>query len=49
MMKKNRLTAVLTGLGLGLLVLTAPGCGYSLEDQIFDTVFYALEIADIWV
>jgi hypothetical protein len=36
-------------LALVSALLATTGCEYSLENQIVDTVFFALEIVDIWV
>ena len=48
-MTKARVAAILTTLGLSLLLLTATGCERSLGNQITDTILFGLRIADIWV
>lgn len=48
-MTKARIAAILTTLGLSLLLLTATGCDRGLDNQITDTVLFALRIAGIWV
>jgi hypothetical protein len=40
---------VWAALALAVVLLVTTGCEYSLENQIVDTVFFALEIVDIWV
>ena len=48
-MLRARTTAILTTLGLSLLLLTTTGCDRGLDNQITDTVLFALRIVDIWV
>lgn len=36
-------------LALFSALLASTGCEYGLENQIVDTVFFALDIVDIWV
>ena len=40
---------VWASLALAVALLATTGCEYGLENQIADTVFFALEIVDIWV
>jgi hypothetical protein len=40
---------VWASLALAFALLATTGCEYGLENQITDTVWFALEIVDIWV
>ena len=36
-------------LALASSLLATTGCDYGLENQIVDTIFFALEIVSVWV
>ena len=47
-MNRAKTLTALTVLALGVLLVASTGCD-SVENQVMDTILFALRITDVWV